>query len=143
MGREVKRISLEFDWYERKGHDTWKGYLLDEITCPLCEGSELSHDGVKRCVLCYGAGKVCPKVEPEHGEGYQVWQDVSEGGPVSPVFLKPIDLAHWMVENDDSVTRDTTFLQWLKFIKEESCAPSMIMSGGSVGSGVAKLTKEE
>ena len=48
-----------------------------------------------------------------------------------------------MVENDDSVTRDTTFLQWLKFIKEESCAPSMIMSGGSVGSGVAKLTKEE
>ena len=146
MGREVKRVHIDFDLFERgeKESDTWKGYLLDEVECPLCKGSKKTLKK-KECPLCYGTGKCSPTIEPPKGydweitEGFQIWQDVSEGGPVSPVFLKPEDLAKWMVKNDDSVTKDTTYEGWLKFIKEESSAPSMIMGGSGLGSGVAEL----
>lgn len=150
MGREIKRIHIDFDLFEREGATTWKGYLLDAIKCPLCDGSKKSLKG-KSCPLCWGEGEVSPVIEPSKGydfektDGYQVWQDVSEGGPVSPVFMKPEDLAKWMVENDDSITRDTTYEGWLKFIKEEGSAPSMMGNlgvGGSLKSGVAGLNNK-
>ncbi len=146
MGREVKRIHINFDLFERgrKESGTWKGYLLDAIECPLCKGAKENLNG-KTCPVCYGEGTARPVIEPPKGwdfektQGYQIWQDVSEGGPVSPVFLKPKDLAAWMVKHDDSVTRDTTYEGWLKFIEEESSAPSMVFDGGKLESGVAKL----
>lgn len=144
MGREIKRVHIDFDLFEREGNTTWKGYLMDEVDCLLCNktGKNLKD---KECPLCYGEGRVSPTIEPPKGydfektNGYQVWQDVSEGGPVSPVFLKPEDLAKWMVENDDSVTRDTTYEGWLKFIEKGGSAPSMIMAGNGLKSGVAEL----
>ena len=148
MGREVKRIHKDFDLFEREGNTTWKGYLMDEVQCPLCNGTGKMLNKNKRCCLCYGDKTVAPVIEPAEGydfeetDGYQIWQDVSEGGPVSPVFLKPEDLAKWMVKNDNSVTRDTKYEQWLNFIKTESSAPSMIISNGSLGSGVAKLNEK-
>ena len=144
MGREVKRVHIDFDLFEREGATTWEGYLMDDVECLLCNGTKKNLKG-KECPVCYGEGRVSPEVKPPTGydwgktNGYQIWQDVSEGGPVSPVFLKPEDLAKWMDENDDSVTRDTTYDGWLKFILEGGSAPSMIMSGGKVGSGVAVL----
>ncbi len=147
MGREVKRVHIDWDMFEREGNGTWKGYLLNEIVCPLCQGTKKNLKG-KTCPQCYGEGNVCPNVEPSTGydfektNGYQIWQDVSEGGPVSPVFMKPEDLAKWMVKNDNSVTRDTTYEGWLKFIESESSAPSMVMSGGNMESGVASLNNK-
>ncbi len=148
MGREVKRVHIDFDMFEREKDGTWKGYLLDRIECPLCEGTKKNLKD-KACPVCYSEGEVSPTIEPPTGwdlektSGYQIWQDVSEGGPVSPVFLKPEDLAQWMVCNDNSVTRDTTYEGWLKFIKEESSAPSMAMMGNGLQSGVAALNNEE
>ena len=146
MGREIKRIHVDFDLFERKAKAKWKGYLLDSITCSLCEGTGKTLNN-KSCGLCRGEGEYQLRVEPYKGygeeSGYQVWQDTTEGGPVSPVFESPKDLATWMVENDDSITKDTTYEQWLKFIETESSAPSMIMSGGTIGSGVSKLMEEE
>jgi len=147
MGREVKRVHIDFDLFERGKveSDTWKGYILDEIECPLCKGTKKNLKG-KTCPVCYGEGKALPKIEPPKGfdfektDGYQIWQDVSEGGPVSPVFMKPEDLAKWMEDNDDSVTRDTSYEGWLKFIKEEGSAPSMVgCIGKGFKSGVASL----
>lgn len=34
--------------------------------------------------------------DPPAGDGWQLWQTVSEGGPISPVFAAPEDLARWM-----------------------------------------------
>ena len=147
MGREIKRVHIDFDLFEREGHTTWKGYLMDEVDCLLCDGSGKNLKG-KECPQCYGTGKDSPKIEPPKGydwektDGYQIWQDVSEGGPVSPVFRKPEDLAKWMDENDNSVTRDTTYEGWLRFIKEGGSAPSFISGGGRLGSGVAVLNNE-
>ena len=144
MGREVKIVHIDFDLFERggKNKDTWKGYILPQIQCPLCKGIGKNLKK-KECPVCYGEGKVSPTIEPpkswdDKENGYQIWQDVSEGGPVSPVFKKPEDLAKWMVENDNSMTRDTSYKGWLKFIKEEGSAPTMIGNlGGKLQSGVA------
>jgi len=143
MGREVKRVHLDFDMFEREGAETWKGYLLDQIECPLCKGTGKNLKD-KKCPLCYGDGKATPTIEPpkswdDKENGYQIWQDVSEGGPVSPVFKKPEDLAKWMVNNDTSITRDTSYEGWLKFIKKMGSAPSMIGGLGGIKSGVAGL----
>lgn len=148
MGREVKIVHMDFDLFERgKEKDTWEGYILDEIECPLCKGECKNLKG-KECPVCYGEGKVSPEIEvpkswDEKENGYQIWQDVSEGGPVSPIFKKPEDLAKWMVDNDNSITRDTTYQGWLKFIKEEGSSPSMIGGLGGLKSGVASLYNEE
>lgn len=146
MGRKVKRIHIDFDWFERKPGKVWAGYLLDDITCPLCNGLEVNSFG-KDCALCDG-GTTSPVVEPPAGydyegtKGYQIWETCSEGSPISPVFLKPKDLAKWMVENDDSVTKDTTYGGWLKFIIEEQSVPTCVLSHGKLSSCVAEFNNE-
>src|SRR3990167_9639417 len=141
MGREVKIVSLDFDWFEThkvKGKmsewsETWKGYLYDlDLICFLCDGKGVNSKD-KRCPMCDGERKLCPEFEPpkswnDEENGYQIWQNVSEGSPISPVFKKAEDLAKWMVENDDSITRGTTYEAWLKMIKEVGGCPSGIAS---------------
>lgn len=106
-----------------------------------------------RCETCGGEGEIWArgqkeaheawkKTEPPTGPAYQIWQTVSEGGPVSPPFLEPEDLARWMVQNDRSIHRDTTYDGWLKFIREEGHAPSMISSDTGVQSGTAAFYNE-
>lgn len=46
-----------------------------------------------------------------------------------------------MVDNDDSVTKDTTYEQWLKFIHGPGWSPSMVVTNGQVMSGVAAVTE--
>ncbi len=137
MGREVKVVHLDFDWYERTNEDTWYGYLLDQVECELCNGSGKNLKG-RECPDCYGEGKISPRIEPpkswdDEKNGFQIWQNVSEGGPVSPVFKKPEDLAKWMIKNDTSITKGTSYEAWLKMIKEEGSSPSMV---GSFSEGV-------
>ena len=147
MGRNVKRVHVDFDWFEKTSKDggwaeNWKGYIMDEIECPLCDGTGITTSGTQ-CPVCYGEGKTNPRIEPPKGydfektDGYQIWQDVSEGSPISPVFLKPEDLAKWMVDNDTSVTQGTSYKAWLKMIKEEGGAPSMVSMGDGMKSGTS------
>lgn len=107
--------------------DTWG-------TCPVCGGEGLHPDAAE----AYNAWTETP---PPTGPAYQVWQTVSEGGPVSPPFLDPDDLADWMVANDTSITRDTSREQWLAFIRGPGWAPSMVSDGSVLISGVAASGK--
>lgn len=147
MGREVKRVHLDFDWFEtqkEKNMDgtspwskTWKGFILPSIKCFLCNGTGKNSRG-KEYPLCYGDGKVTPNVEPPKSydeNGFQIWQDVSEGSPISPVFKKAEDLAKWMTENDHSTSSGTSYKAWLKMIKENGSAPSMFMDNTGIHSG--------
>lgn len=117
------------------------------------------------CHICKGEGRVWPdadgktgaewkkiyedweKSEPPTGEGYQIWETVSEGSPVSPVFATPEELALWMVgkneagvPNDMSVTRDTGYEGWLKFINGPGWACSAVGIGGEMVSGVKAVS---
>jgi hypothetical protein len=64
--------------------------------CPVCEGHgeiwfnekirELSENWYEN-----------EKYDPPTGEGWQVWETVSEGSPISPVFETPEELVTWLV----------------------------------------------
>lgn len=125
-----------------------KYMLHDSINSWVCVSERLKRHRIGRtCRSCRGHGHV-PDAEvsrkiaawkptdPPAGDGYQIWETVSEGSPVSPVFAIPEELADWMVANDDSVTRGTTREQWLKFINGPGWAPSFVASGGALKSGV-------
>lgn len=71
--------------------------------------------------------------EPPVGEGYQYWETVSEGSPVSPVFETISDLARWLVVHRNP--GNLSFNEWLKVLDEGGAGISMVMVGGRMYSG--------
>jgi len=115
--------------------------------------ARLKVDGIKStCDYCNGEGsvwdseenkKICEawqRSEPPKGDGYQLWETVSEGSPISPVFVKPEELAAWLVSSTDYTwarnDRGTTYEQWLRFICGPGWAPSLIVDNKGVHTGV-------
>lgn len=95
--------------------------------CAACDG-ECVDPSVKEV---YDAWK---PTDPPSGPGYQIWQTVSEGGPVSPVFATPEELARYMSTpgagwNDDS---KSSYETWLRFITGPGWAPSGMTNGDGV-----------
>lgn len=125
----------------------------DSINAHVCIEARCKREGVPvECATCAGDGsrwdseeaeaaaEAWEPEEPPVGDGYQIWETVSEGSPVSPVFATPEELADWMVANDDSITRDATRTQWLAFIRGPGWAPSLALDPEhGVRSGVEAL----
>ena len=113
MGRELKRVPLDFDY---PLHKVWYGYYMNYI--PTCKSTKEEY-----CEQCKAFARIkgikltdfnCPKLddyfveavaklkelcEPPTGEGYQLWETTSEGSPVSPVFASLDELCEWCEEN--------------------------------------------
>jgi len=99
------------------------------------------------CSHCKGTGEVWAtpedkeaydswkQYEPPAGEGYQIWETVSEGSPISPVFANPEDLAKYMATTRWGADEGSSAETWLKFIMGPGWAPSMISQGGVMYSG--------
>lgn len=49
---------------------------------------------------------------------FQMYENVTEGTPISPVFEKPEDLAHWLGLNLDNNLYPYTQAEWLVIIKK-------------------------
>lgn len=82
--------------------------------------------------------------EPPTGEGWQLWETVSEGSPITPVFATPEELARWLVRNDDSITRGRSFEQWMALLTGPGWAPSMMATPETgLVSGVEAMAREE
>lgn len=77
-------------------------------------------------------------IEPPTGEGFQVWETVSEGSPISPVCATADQLAQYMAVADDGATYE----QWLKFIQGPGWAPSLMLLDGRLVSGVEAVSDE-
>lgn len=109
-----------------------RGFGHDSINQWVCVSAECKRLGVSEtCARCNGEGGLWSSpeakqraedwepVEPPAGEGYQLWQTVSEGSPISPVFATPEELADYLIGPDYSWSKNdagTTREQWLKFI---------------------------
>ena len=107
-----------------------------ETHCPHCdEGTVWASPEDK---LKYENWKA---TEPPKGEGYQMWETVSEGSPISPVFSRAEDLARWLTRNGRDA--GTSFEQWMRLIEGEGWAPSMIVSNGEVRMGVDAMYPNE
>lgn len=157
MGREIKRVPIGFSIPLEK---TWWGYLLPPIWCQACDGKGTSpkiicgfkqHDDTWHtfesydCPVCGGDGKVCPRVEVPEGPGYQLWETVSEGSPLSPSFETPEELARWLADNNASSGGRTTetYEVWLAWIKGPAWSPSFVVGPGGIQSGVQAMLHDE
>lgn len=85
--------------------------------CPGCAGRGSTESYPGQAV----AAEAWTPTEPPAGEGWQMWETVSEGSPISPVLETPEQLAAWLAVNTPE-----TYEQWL----------AMIHAGHSIGSGV-------
>lgn len=130
------------DWsMSGMGHDT--------INRHVCIRAEVKRLGLPEyCSHCEGEGDVWPspaakaaseaweQTEPPTGDGYQIWETVSEGSPISPVFSTPEDLAKHMATTKWGADKGTTYETWLAFIRGPGWAPSLIGMAGGVQNGV-------
>jgi hypothetical protein len=68
---------------------------------------------------------------------YQVYEDVTEGTPVSPVFDSVESLQRWLLDEGYSKAAAEAFLA-------EGCAPSFVVTGaGEVLPGIEGLKKKD
>lgn len=87
MGRELKRVPLDFDYPLDK---IWDGYLVDD-------GEE--------------------QYDPPTGDGFQLWETTSEGSPQSPVFATLEELCAWCEDNATTFASfKATKEQWFKML---------------------------
>ena len=149
MGREVRRAHKAFDWPLKQ---TWWGYLLPALSCQSCDDKE-DRSG---CPTCNGEGRVYPKVDPPAFElnrfpsyyanddcyGWQIWETTSEGSPISPVCDSPASLARWLADNRASTfgRMTATYEQWLAMIVGPGSAPSAVVDGRGMRSGVEAVS---
>lgn len=89
------------------------------------------------------AGERCPEdrmpdFEPGTATHLMLYENTTEGTPISPAFSTPEALAHWLTDNRASSfgSETATYEQWLAVAKG-GWAPSMVMTGGQLMSGVA------
>lgn len=82
---------------------------------------------------------------PEWPEGAAtmlvMYEDTSEGTPISPAFETPEELARWLADTGASAFggMTATYEQWLSTCKS-GWAPSAVIAGGHMTSGVAALS---
>jgi len=99
------------------------------------------------CLECIGDGIVWDsqedmqkyeewtKINPPDGEGYQIWETVSEGSPISPVFATPEELAQHMAGRPWGADSGSSYESWLRFIVGPGWAPSGVMDEHGYRSG--------
>ena len=81
-----------------------------------------------------------PDFPPELRTHYQMYEDTSEGTPISPAFVRPEDLAHWLADNKASAFAGmtATYEQWLAMITGPGSSVCQVsIGGGPCISGVA------
>lgn len=93
------------------------GYTSEEITawesCPKCGG----HGSLEKYEGQREDAEAWEPSEPPVGEGWQMWETVSEGSPCSPVFETPEELARYCADNVSTFGDHMgTYEKWLPVI---------------------------
>ncbi len=121
MGREVRRVPS--DWAHPRRPDG--GYI------PLYGGSYkiAVEDAKKYEEDLPDYDDYMPDWRDEERTHYQMYEDTSEGTPISPVLESPEVLARWLVDNEASAFAGQTasYESWLR-VANGGFAPSMIIT---------------
>lgn len=112
--------------------------------CPTCEG----HGSVEKYPGQRAEAETWEPTDPPTGEGYQLWETVSEGSPISPVFDAPEGLARWMASPSYTwgASSPMRYEDALRFIAGDGWAPSLVVANGQMMPGeqwVAERTEGE
>jgi hypothetical protein len=138
---EVNEWSLE-----GMGHDSINNWVCVKARCEregvpyecsFCEGSSRDKSDIE-LVAKHDAWEA---TEPPEGEGWQLWETVSEGSPVSPVFSTPEQLARWLADHPTKLYKQT-FEEWMAFM-DVGWAPSLVDLGTGLKTGVAAISERE
>lgn len=162
MGREVRRVTAT--WEHPKKNDgryqpmfeTYYGDALNEWLSDHNKWEDGTHPDLIEnpkykeeypFYALYGGNP--PDVEYYQSKKYseeelthiQMYEDTSEGTPISPVFDNAEDLARWLADNNASSfgSSTATYEQWLSTINR-GWSPSMIMDNNGLRSGVEALS---
>jgi len=170
MGREVRRVPP--DWQhpkDERGHyipllgggfsdrlaewdeeaAQWaKGYRRDYVSGGWAvrdgEEGEAGYTYAEYAGERPRAENYMPDWPSEQRTHWQMYEDTSEGTPISPVMDTPEALARWLADNNASAFGSATasYEGWLTTINR-GFAPSAIMSGGVIQSGVEALKNQK
>jgi len=121
------------------GHDACDRW---EATKKIIQVAGLNADEWGICKHCKGEA-IDPAIkeqynkwqstEPLIGEGYQCWETVSEGSPISPVFKTLEDLSQWLADNPKGVTSKLSKEDWSEALQEK-CPATDIITGQKIHS---------
>jgi hypothetical protein len=94
------------------------------VVCSVCKGEA----GLWRDAEHKAAHEAWERTDPPTGDGWQLWETVSEGSPISPVFPTADGLVEWMTTED---ARRGAMGPWLwgqaeAFVKGPGFAPSLV-----------------
>lgn len=170
MGREVRRVPP--DWqhpkdemghyislYDNAGHACRNCQAeWDVAAAKWAEGFESDYSGgwhpipEKYRGMSYAeyagerpkASWYMPDWSDDERTHYQMYESVTEGTPISPVFATPEELARWLADTGASAFADTTasYEAWLATIRAGS-SPSMVLDDRGVRSGVEAMLERE
>ena len=115
----------------------------DSINCMIVVEAKCKREGLPYlCSVCGGHGSMerwpgqraeaeaWEPVEPPTGDGWQMWENTSEGSPISPVFEKAEALAEWLAVHETTFGRErATAGEWLKIITGEDFAHVVVAPG--------------
>lgn len=125
-----------------------RGFGHDSINQHVCIHARCTALGIAHtCDQCKGHGEIWlseeaealyeswQRQEPPAGDGYQIWETVSEGSPISPVFAIAEELARYMVSHPWGGDKGSSFESWMKFINGPGWAPSLVIANGEIRTG--------
>ncbi len=157
MGREVRLVkegwehprSTERDGYQPQSPGNYYKSALEDYETELAEWKLNPQEGETfESWTGYrdgGPDKLwyMPVWSDEEKTHMQMYEDTSEGTPISPVFRRDEadEMATWLFENNASTMGNFTTSKeaWLKMIEGGGYAVSMVISGGVMMSGVDAL----
>jgi hypothetical protein len=141
MGREVRRVPDNWEHPKNeKGH-----YIPMHEHFPYNEEEiqEGLRDGwLKDEPPNYGMD-IMPQWPAAERTHWQMYEDTSEGTPISPVMESPEKLARWLADQKASAFAGSpaSYEAWLSTIKRGSAVSAMVISGKGVISGVEGMEK--
>jgi hypothetical protein len=141
MGREVRRVKA--GWRHPKEDGNFKP-LFEGYAAAKAEFEEMqAKDGLQEAIEymgCPDKSDYMPDWTDEEKTHIQMYENTSEGTPISPVMDTPENLAGWLTDNGASAFASMTadYESWLR-VCTGGFAPSAVIVGGKMESGVAGL----
>lgn len=143
MGREVRKVPA--DWQhpkdERNGSYTplYPGERYEESKRDFeqKQADEGLQAAIDWCGMPPDINDYMPNWPEAERTHLMMYEDTTEGTPISPAFLTPEELARWLAGNNASAlgSDGASYEQWLAMARD-GWAPSMAITGGRILSGV-------
>ncbi len=99
--------------------------------CPACNGEGSIWDSAED----EKAADEWSETSPPAGDGYQIWETVSEGSPISPVFATAEALAGHMAGKKWGADKGSSYESWMRFIEGPGWALSMVVDSRGCHTG--------